>query len=114
MTVADIPEKPAPLSDAATAIAAIPRAYNFTADIIGRNIKASRANKTAYIDARGEWTYAQLADRVERFGRVLRTLGVRREERVMLALTDTIDWPTAFLGAIKSGIVPVPDSTLLT
>ncbi len=93
---------------------AIPRAYNFTADIIGRNIRAGRANKPVYIDPLGTWTYAQLADRVERFGRVLRSLGVRREERIMLALTDTIDWPTAFLGAIKSGIVPVPVNTLMT
>src|SRR6185503_7056100 len=31
-----------------------------------------------------------------------------------LALTDTIDFPTAFLGAIKAGIVPVAANTLLT
>ena len=93
---------------------AIPRAYNFTADIIGRNIRAGRAHKPAYIDPLGTWTYAQLADRVERFGRVLRSLGIRREERILLALTDTIDWPTAFLGAIKSGVVPVPVNTLMT
>ena len=60
------------------------------------------------------WTYADLADRVERFGHVLRTLGLRREERVLLRLLDTIDWPTAFLGAIKAGVVPVPVNTLLT
>src|SRR5216683_3366870 len=93
---------------------AIPRAYNFTADIIGRNIKAGRADKPVYIDSLGTWTYGQLAERVERFGRVLRSLGIRREERIMLALLDTIDWPTAFLGAIKSGIVPVPVNTLMT
>jgi benzoate-CoA ligase family protein len=100
--------------DARAANDAIPRAYNFTADIIGRNIKAGRANKPVYIDPLGTWTYGQLAERVERFGRVLRSLGIRREERIMLALTDTIDWPTAFLGAIKSGIVPVPVNTLMT
>ncbi len=36
------------------------------------------------------------------------------EDRVLLALTDTIDFPTAFLGAIKAGIVPVTVNTLLT
>jgi benzoate-CoA ligase len=45
---------------------------------------------------------------------VLRSLGIRREERVLLALLDTIDWPTAFLGAIKAGIVPIPVNTLMT
>jgi benzoate-CoA ligase family protein len=105
---------PPPTVDPRAAPDEIPRAYNFTADILGRNIKAGRADKPVYIDPLGTWTYAQLADRVERFGRVLRSLGIRREERVMLALLDTIDWPTAFLGAIKSGIVPVPVNTLMT
>ena len=49
-----------------------------------------------------------------RFGHALRSLGLRREERVLLCLTDTVDWPTAFLGAVKSGIVPVPVNTLMT
>jgi benzoate-CoA ligase len=105
---------PSATLDPRAAIEAIPRAYNFTADILGRNIRAGRADKRAYVDPLGTWTYAQLTDRVERFGRVLRSLGIRREERIMIALLDTIDWPTAFLGAIKSGIVPVPVNTLMT
>ena len=32
----------------------------------------------------------------------------------MLVLLDTVDFPAAFLGAIKAGIVPVPLNTLLT
>src|SRR5262245_5661205 len=91
----------------------VPRLYNFAADVLERNRVAGRAGKAAYIDPRGAWTYAQLAERVDRFGRVLRSFGIRREERILIALTDTIDWPTAFLGAIKAGIVPVPVSTLM-
>src|SRR5213082_3415482 len=100
--------------DARAALEAIPRVYNFAADILERNLKAGRANKAVYIDPRGSWTYGQLAERVDRFGRVLRSFGIRREERILIALTDTIDWPTAFLGAIKAGIVPVPVNTLMT
>jgi len=92
----------------------IPRSYNFAADIIERNLKAGRANKAAFIDPRGTWSYGQLADRVDRFGHLLRSLGIRREERILLALLDTIDWPTAFLGAIKAGVVPIPVNTLMT
>ncbi len=92
----------------------IPRDYNFAADILKRNLEAGRTGKLAYIDQRQGWTYGALAERVERFGHVLRTLGTRREERVLLCLLDTIDWPTAFLGAIKAGAVPVPVNTLLT
>ena len=95
-------------------VGAIPRVYNFAADILQRNLAAGRANKRAFIDPRGSWTYGQLADRVDRFGAVLRALGLRREERILLCLLDTIDWPTAFLGAIKAGVVAVPVNTLMT
>ena len=93
---------------------AIPRDYNFAADILKRNLDAGRAAKLAFIDPRGGWTYGDLAGRVERFGHVLRSLGIRREERILLCLLDSIDWPTAFLGAIKAGVVPVPVNTLMT
>ena len=102
-------EAPAP-----TGVGAIPRHYNFAADILDRNLKAGRADKPAFIDPRGTWTYGQLADRVARFAASLRALGVRREERVLIALLDTIDWPTAFLGCLKAGVVAVPVNTLMT
>ncbi len=100
--------------DARAAVEAIPRSYNFAADIIERNLKAGRANKAVFIDPRGTWTYGQLAESVDRFGHILRSLGIRREERILLALLDTIDWPTAFLGAIKAGVIPIPVNTLMT
>ncbi len=100
--------------DPRAAVAAVPRDYNFAAAVLERNLKAGRAGKPAYIDPRGTWTYGQLADRVGRFANVMRALGVRREERILLALLDTIDWPTAFLGAIKAGVVPIPVNTLMT
>jgi benzoate-CoA ligase len=92
----------------------VPRDYNFAADVLQRNLAAGRADKPAYIDARGTLSYGQLADRVARFGAALRGLGIRREERVLLALFDTVDWPIAFLGCLKAGIIAVPVNTLLT
>src|SRR5688572_13902544 len=96
------------------AVHAIPRDYNFAADVLKRNLDAGRRDKAAYVDPRGTWSYGQLAERVERFGHALRTLGIRREERILICLLDTVDWPTAFLGAIKAGIVAVPVNTLMT
>ena len=78
-----------------------PRDYNFAADILKRNLDAGRAGKVAFIDARGSWTYGALATRVDSFGHALRSLDVRREERVLLCLLDSIDWPTAFLAPSK-------------
>jgi benzoate-CoA ligase len=87
--------------------------YNAAVDLIERNL-VTRPDKIAYIDDHGSYAYAQLAERVNRCANVLRTLGLAMEARLMLCLTDTIDFPSAFLGAIKAGIVPIAVNTLLT
>jgi benzoate-CoA ligase len=92
----------------------VPREYNFAADVLERNLRAGRIHKPAYVDPRGIWSFGQLADRAARFGQALRGLRVRREERILLCLLDTIDWPTAFLGAIKAGVVPIPVNTMMS
>jgi len=92
----------------------IPREYNAAVDLIDRNLKAGRRGKVAYIDDAGRYTFGELSERVNRAANALVTLDIRREERVALALLDTIDFPAAFLGAIKAGIVPVALNTLLT
>lgn len=91
----------------------IPRLYNFAEDVLARNLNAGRGDKTAYIDQRGTWSYGQLAERVARFGNLLRGLGIQREQRILICLPDTIDWPTSFLGAVKAGVVVIPVNTLL-
>jgi len=92
----------------------IPRDYNAAHDLIERNLRAGRAGKIAFIDDSGSTTFGELAERVNRFGSSLQALGLAMEDRMLLVLTDTIDFPTAFLGAIKAGIVPISVNTLLT
>ena len=87
--------------------------YNAAADLIERNLAAGRGAKTAFIDDRGQYTYAELARRVDRFANAARRLGLHHEQRILLCLHDGIDFPTAFLGAIKAGIVPVAVNTQL-
>ncbi|HET7594135.1 MAG TPA: benzoate-CoA ligase family protein, partial [Stellaceae bacterium] len=93
---------------------AIPRDYNAAVDLIERNLKAGRGGKVAFRDDRGAYTYAELGERVDRAANALRALGLEPEQRVLLCLIDTIDFPAMFLGAIKAGIVPVAVNTLLT
>ena len=90
------------------------RVYNAADVLIGRNLAAGRGGKVAYIDDNGRYTYDELSARVDACAAALTGLGIAREQRVLLALYDTIDFPTAFLGAIKAGIVPVAANTLLT
>src|SRR6185437_4321879 len=92
----------------------IPRDYNAAADLLGRNLAAGRGDKVAYIDDAGSYTYADLDRRTSQFANLLRKLGVDVEQRILVCVHDTIDFPTVFLGAIKAGVVPVAVNTLLT
>ena len=58
--------------------------------------------------------YGELARRTSRFAQLLRELGVAAGDRVLVRLPNSIDYPTAFLGAMKRGAIAVPTSTLLT
>ena len=89
------------------------RQYNAAVDLVERNVTV-RPQKTAYIDDSGSYTYAQLAERVNRCAHALTGLGLTLETRVLFCLTDTIDFPCAFLGAIKAGLIPIAVNTLLT
>jgi len=92
----------------------IPRDYNAAADLIERNLAAGRAGKLAYVDDAGQYTFAELDQRVNRFGSGLQALGLQMEDRILIAMHDGVDWPAAFLGAIKAGIIPIAVNTLLT
>ena len=92
----------------------IPRDYNAAEDLVGGNLQAGRAGKLAFIDDAGQCTFGELAERVNRFGNHLLSLGLKMEDRILIAMHDSIDWPVAFLGAIRAGIVPVAVNTLLT
>jgi benzoate-CoA ligase len=91
----------------------IPSEYNAAHDLIERNLRAGRGTKIAYFDDHGSYTYGDLAERVNRCANALLALGLQPEQRVLLCLQDTFDFPTAFLGSIKAGIVPVAVNTLL-
>jgi benzoate-CoA ligase len=92
----------------------IPRDYNAAVDLVERNLVAGRADRIAFIDDAGSYTYRELSTRVNRCANAWRALGLRPEDRVVLLLLDSIDFPVAFLGAIRAGLVPIPSNTLLT
>ncbi|WP_313620895.1 benzoate-CoA ligase family protein [Achromobacter sp.] len=89
-----------------------PTELNFASHLAALN--APRAAKPAYIDDTRQLTYGELAERVARMAGALSKLGLRREERILLLMQDTADWPVVFLGALHAGVVPVAVNTLLT
>jgi benzoate-CoA ligase len=88
-----------------TTVPAPPERFNFAQHLLQRN--AGRADKAAFVDDNGGLSYGALEDRVRRLAAGLRSLGLKREERVLLLMHDGLDWPVAFLGAIYAGVVPV-------
>lgn len=87
--------------------------YNAAVDMVDRNVVEGRGAKIAVIDPHQSLTYATLSDGVDRVAQLLPRLGLAREQRVVLIMLDTVDFPVVFWGAIKSGRVPVPLNTLL-
>ena len=88
--------------------------FNAADYFVDRHLREARADRVAIECADECVTYAQLGERVNRFGSALRsTLAVRMEERVLLLLPDIPEFAYCFFGAIKIGAVPVPISTLL-
>ena len=95
-----------------TQIDAAPERLNFAQHLLALN--TDRGEKPAYIDDAGSLSYAALDDAARRFAARLDTLGVRREERILLCAHDSTDWPVCFLGCLYAGVVPVCVNTLLT
>ncbi len=92
----------------------IPRVYNAAADLLLRH--SVRADKAAYVDAvsGASLSYSQLNEQSHRFAQALLNLGLQQEDRVLLCMHDSLQWPVAFLGCMLAGVVPVAVNTLLT
>ena len=89
-----------------------PDLFNIAEHLLAAN--AGRPAKAAFIDDVSAVSYGELAERARRLAGGLRAAGVKREERVLILMLDTTDWPVAFLGALYAGAVPVAVNTLLT
>jgi 4-hydroxybenzoate-CoA ligase len=90
------------------------RPYNAASDFIDANIAQGRGGKTAFDDGQRKLTYGELQTQSQRFASGLHTLGLKQESRIALLLLDTVDYPVAFWGSIRAGIVCIPLNTLLT
>ncbi len=72
-----------------------------------RRLSEGRGERVALRLADRQLTYAELDGLANRFGTLLRDLGVRQEERVILALPDSAEYAAALFGILKIGAVAV-------
>lgn len=86
---------------------ALPESLNLAAYFLDARIAQGEGHRVALRTTRGDFTYAEVFARANRWAHRLAALGVRPEERVVLALPDGVDFVGAFFGALKLGAVAV-------
>ncbi len=87
--------------------------FNASQWLIDRHIEAGRGDRVAIICRGRSWSYADIHDLTRRTAAALRARGVRPEERVALAVLDSVEFVAVFLGAMRIGAVPVALNPLL-
>jgi acyl-coenzyme A synthetase/AMP-(fatty) acid ligase len=95
----------------------VPERFNFARDVIGKWAQDPQKLAMHWLGAAGEerrLTFAEFAERSDRFARVLQDRGVRPGDRVMVQLPRVPTWWEVLLGCFKAGAVAVPGTVLLT
>ena len=88
--------------------------YNSASWLLDRQVEAGRGERVAIRCEGASTTYAQVQAEVWRVQRGLSALGVGAGGRVAMVVNDEPAFPAWFLGCQRSGVVPVPLSTMLT
>jgi benzoate-CoA ligase family protein len=86
--------------------------FNVAQELIGTH-PSVRGDKVAIYCGDAAVTYKELEQNVNRFANVLRDMGVKKTDRVVIHMPDSPMFVYAFLGAIKYGAWPVPVNTML-
>src|SRR6478735_12399352 len=87
--------------------------FNAATYLLTRHCEQGDGDRTAVV-ASETLSYAELDARVGVVASGLRSLGLRRDDRVLLVMSDEIPMLTGLLGAFRAGLVAVPVSTMLT
>lgn len=86
----------------------VPDSFNMVSALVDRHLTDGRGDKVSIYFRDQRITYESLYANVNRAGSVFQSLGLEREQRVLLVLNDTPTFHYVFLGAMKIGAVPVP------
>ena len=81
--------------------------------LLDRLVADGHGERLALTGAAGDYTYAELLDRVRRTAANLRGLGLEPEQRLLMVMSDSPDFVTLYLAAMRIGAIPVPVSTML-
>lgn len=96
----------------------IPEHYNFGFDVVDKWAEDRTKLALISIDRTGKHdkyhTYYDLSAASNQFANVLKRIGVKKADRVLVILQSIPEWYIALIGMFKLGIVPMPGTVLLT
>jgi benzoate-CoA ligase family protein len=87
--------------------------FNACEYLLDRRLAAGDGQRIALTGPAGEFSYAQLHDRVCRTAAGLRAVGVQPEQRILMVMSDSPAFVVVYLAAMRVGAIPVPVSTML-
>jgi acyl-coenzyme A synthetase/AMP-(fatty) acid ligase len=82
-----------------------PERFNMADYFLYRNLEEGRENKVCLYYQDASYTFGETARMANRVGNALRELGVRMEDRVLLALPDSPEFVWTWFGAARIGAV---------
>jgi len=92
----------------------LPERLNLGSYFLDVNLELGRGERTALYCEERSYSFHELWRLTNRFGNVLKTLGVEPENRVLLILEDSAEWAAAWLATMKIGAVGTHAYTYLT
>ena len=82
-----------------------PERFNMARYFLDERIEEGRGDRLAVIDHAGSYSYRDVQELANRVGNALAARGVGPEDRVLIALTDRVEFAAAFFGVLKIGAV---------
>src|ERR1043166_4996292 len=79
--------------------------YNAATELVDGTVARGFGDKVAFRDGARSLTYGELRVRTRRMAAVFGALGLKPESRIALLLPDSVDFPVAFWGAVRAGMV---------
>jgi benzoate-CoA ligase len=88
-----------------TATPSFPERFNMAHYFLDARIEEGRGDHVAVIDDVGPHTYRQVQAMANQVGNALSALGVGVEDRVLIGLSDSVEFAATFFGVLKIGAV---------
>ena len=96
----------------------VPEYYNFGFDVVDQWAEDRTKLALISIDRSGKrdryHTFYDLKIQSNKFANVLRNIGIKKGDRVLVILQSIPEWYFALIGMFKLGVIPMPGTVLLT